>query len=177
MQPHASRIFQKQEELVKMRKRCQKATHVVPQPYSYAKSPAARTIRSRPLAPPLPNKRDLPNKLPQVLQVSRAALNPRRFPVQSRYAAPTKTIVPVEKENMHACLKPSLPLKKVLRVSPVPSRVASRPGSARLPVTPPRKRENMKYEEGKSTMEVLEKALGCNLKFRRDRYLAKATIF
>ena len=160
---------------MKMRKRCQKATPVVPQVYSYAKSPAARTIKSRPFAPPLPIQRDPPNKLPQVLHVSRAPVHAKRLPVQSRYAAPTRTIAPIERENLHACLKPSLPLKQMLH--PPPSRVTSRPGSARPPRTPPSKRQNRKYEDGKSTMEVLEKALGVNLKFKRGRYMAKATIF
>lgn len=169
-----------------MKHRCRKAAAHVLTPYSNHKSPDVKTIRARPAANmvnacrPLIPRMNLPiplNIKPAPLHAKvhyvpvLPALKTRQLPTPTQ----RKRHVPViQKEDLHACLKPCLPLKAAVEGP------RSRPLSARAPVTPVKRPSELKYEEGRSTVEVLEKALklpkraACKFK---GRLLAKATIY
>ena len=177
-------LSQKQEELVKMKQRCRKVSVHVVTPYVNHKSPDVKTIKARPVASmfnpcrPLIPKMNIPkviNIIPAPLHAKVHYISPSP-PIRTRLLPSRKARQPppIDKENLHACLKPCLPLKAAIEGP------RSRPISARSPVTPVKRPPDLKYEEGRSTVEVLEKALKlpkrAACKFN-GRLLAKATIF
>ena len=184
---------------MRVKLQCRKVTPSTPSAPVPSKSPHAPTIKARPSASyaadyasrkpsPFPKAH-----LHQVIQISQLPIHFKKYNVISEQFPPVNTAVlspvqpsrrkasapaaQIDKENMHACLKPCLPLKKIIQKSGEASKANSRPGSARVgsPLPPPKK-----YEEGRSTIEILEKALDLKMPKRAKfsgRYLAKATIF
>ena len=97
------------------------------------------------------------NKIPHALKTCPI------YPIREK-KCPLRNVVARDKENLQACLKP-----KFLRPSTPPTRqVKLTP--LRIPLS--------KYEECRSTVEVLQRALELKTPTKfRNRYLAKATVY